>query len=194
MELEKLLMKNMITETISLRKNDDYIEEPHPESSDLLPKSCALCERVMPSSTLLGMITFHAIAAWKQDHGVPIPPNDHRLKSHLLYNTVHICLFCNQFFDSDFGQAFEIEQAERQLSMKYLRGLPRLARADTTAPRPLSAITQSIEISALRMREMSLVGAAGRRGIGTSQSVAVLEIKAKTANCIHRVRLLLVLL
>ena len=186
MAQEKRVMKKVVDETIVLRKKQegDGLETANFQRS--IYKPCSLCELEMPEESLLGEVSFVTVSRWRQERNAPIPKSDHRFSSTNLYNSAPLCIFCMQFFDGEIGSAIERGAQEIKAERDTPKILFNASAQDLTQIRPVSSIGRSIEISNLKMRSIKKNGMVS---IETSSSVSVLEVKAKTAASISKVRL-----
>jgi hypothetical protein len=95
-------------------------------ASETAPVSCALCTRAVRLSELHGQVPFNAVAEWRAKRGgrvaaeaqrnpcpltcfpaAPFPPHDQRLDVCRRYEPAHLCVFCTQFFDKQFGDILD---------------------------------------------------------------------------------------
>ena len=185
MAQEKRVMKKVVQETIAIRNRIENEVVVLPTFENCVRKQCALCELQLPEESLVGEITFKTVADWRASHGAPLSENDHRFDPNNLYDNTPLCLFCTQFFDGDIAGVLE-KAADAVKAAREAPKFPRAPGNDTTQVRPLSSIGRSMEISNLKMRALR---AAGTQSIGTSSSVSVLEVKAKTAMSMAKVRM-----
>lgn len=182
MAQEKRIMKKVVEETIAIRNRLEHEQLVAPKLNRSLKQPCSLCEIELPEESLPGEISFKSVANWRADHGAPIPDSDHRFDVLNLYSKAKLCLFCTQFFETELAEVME-QSAKEMKSMKSDKF--GTAVEDTTQVRPLSSIGRSVEISNLKMRAMRAM--MGPLSIGTSSSVSVLEVKAKTVMSMAKV-------
>jgi hypothetical protein len=190
MAQEKRVMKKVVEETMALRLAAEGGAGLHvPSFRDCARKPCALCELSLPEPSLLGEISFKTVARWRADNNAPLPESDHRFANTELYNSAPLCLFCAQFFAGDIGGAMErsADEIKAERDVPKLFAPPGVFLADTTRVRPASSIAHSVEVSNLKARALR---AGGGLSIGTSSSVSVLEVKAKTAISMGKVSVL----
>ena len=172
MEREHVEMGRQVTEIIKRREDTvGYHIDFDVHSQRLNPKqACALCEYEFPKAQLLGKISFKAVANWKQDHGVPVAPEDHRLSKTRVHDVANLCLFCTHFFDENFGETIEesaIEESigiidenrvrgHREYSNKvFKRLMKQMSSTHLQADRPLSRMQQNIAIDHLKLKAES---------------------------------------
>lgn len=189
MAQEKRVMKKVVQETIAIRNRIENEVVVLPTFENCVRRHCTMCELLLPEESLVGDITFKTVADWRASHGAPLSGNDHRFDPNNLYDNAPLCLFCTQFFDGNIAGVLE-KAADEVKAAREAPKFPRAAGNDSTQVRPLSSIGRSMEISNLKMRALR---AGGTQSIGTSSSVSVLEVKAKTAMSMAKVLLIITL-
>lgn len=64
---------------------------------------CGCCEREFRGRALLGVASFQQVSMWRTQRAAPFAAKDPRRALSRRYETVKLCVFCTQFFDSDFS-------------------------------------------------------------------------------------------
>lgn len=134
------------------------------KSTSALTVACSLCEQEFPRSQLVGRISFKAVCRWREEHHAPIDPTDRRLAWNRVHEPSPVCIFCNQFFDEDFGDVVEpaavisssfegldIRVDEMEASSKQLKKIINVYKPQVE-DRPLSAMKHKMALSRLKLR------------------------------------------
>jgi hypothetical protein len=125
MKREKSEMCKVVQETL-LRRSDEYIGNVIDMTYDSMREwkakaPCSLCEFLFPPAQLLGSITLHSVRKWKESRQVPDPLSVAKSSVNNVYEKVKLCVFCTQFFDSNFSNTFDVEsEANRDLKTHLL--------------------------------------------------------------------------
>lgn len=168
LERERVVMHQVVESVIKKRADLNFIDNSQQIRASLDKESrvsCALCEFDLPSSQLVGLISYGAIKRWRDDHNVTIDAKTYGLK-HL--EAARICIFCNQFFDEDFGDILQ-NKAEEEIQLdsestirgqvdssitsyrKLLQGFLKQQSADND--RPMSRMERDMALSSLKMKK-----------------------------------------
>ena len=163
-------MSDVVGEVVR-RRNEAYLYDSSADldvnRSEWEPyQDCQLCERSYPKSQLYGLISMKAVINWKLEHNVQLAPNDHRLDMGSIHNGAKLCIFCTQFFDSQYADLFDPQQMKLSVGIGDLHGPLNCSNTvykkmlRTTVKkwqlfeqvRPLSRMRHKIELEQLRLK------------------------------------------
>lgn len=125
MRRERVVMTQVVKEVVRRRADETYLYDLHADldlNRNEWDKSleCAMCERTYPKSQMPGQISFKAIADWKERHGAPYAPTDHRLERVRLHDATRLCIFCSQFFDTDAVDRVDRQALQERIGLSEL--------------------------------------------------------------------------
>ena len=112
---EKDTMDKVVKNAI-MNRSQDLVHEKNINTSDDALKEwkakvpCALCGAYFPPAQLLGKISNRTILTWLKEHDASIDTKVCKKMSLQAYEMAKICLFCTQFFDENYAEAFEVEK------------------------------------------------------------------------------------
>lgn len=153
MKREKHEMTKIVEETIQ-RRSDEYIENVIDITHDNLKEwkgkiPCSLCEYHFPPSQLLGTISLNTLLKWRSDHHLPIDQYPSG-KSSLMkkYEMMKLCVFCTQFFDSNFSHSLDVEM-EANAEFKQQQKEKLIQKKSKPRETPISKLQVDISIAEL---------------------------------------------
>lgn len=125
MKREKHEMNKIVEETIN-RRNAEYIENVIDLTYDTLNEwkekvPCSLCEYMFPPSQLLGTISLKTLITWREQHNVKSNLSEAKSSLNNIYTNVKLCIFCSQFFDTNFSYTLDVEAAANKKIKKQLK-------------------------------------------------------------------------
>jgi hypothetical protein len=171
MQREKLEMTRIVDET-KRRRDDKSLFVEHSEIDDIAPPigtqhKCQLCEVLFPKIQLVGMITYKAIAAWREHRGIVVDYGDPRFCKYGIHDAALLCVYCTQFFDKDFSDVMESKASEENFAASegilrgtlhctnsvYKRMMRKLiVKQQEIHDRPMSRIEQKVTVAQLKFR------------------------------------------
>jgi hypothetical protein len=161
MKREKKEMTKIVEETLQ-RRSEDYIEDVIDLTHDTLREwkgkvPCSLCEFLFPPSQLLGTISLNTLLNWRKDHQLSLE-NYPASKSSInnKYRTVRLCIFCTQFFDSNFSHHFDVEmEANAEIRTRLKEQLKQ--KKTQSKETPMTKLQTDLSIAELYHRKVGTI-------------------------------------
>jgi hypothetical protein len=158
MKREKTEMTRIVEETIQ-RRSEDYIDDVIDLTHDTLREwkgktSCSLCEFQFPPAQLLGTISLNTLLNWRKDHQLSLekyPASQSSLVNK--YQTMRLCVFCMQFFDTNFSHHFDLEmEANAEIKIRLKEQL--LQKKGQEKETPITKLQTELSIAELHHRKV----------------------------------------